>query len=407
MTECDERSARASVYAKKLARMIRVRTVQEPGNAWSFEDFHALLEELFPAVFERCELKMFGNDGGSLLFCWRSACADEEKQPALLLMSHQDVVDAEGPWTHEPFGGEIAEGRVWGRGALDIKGNLLCILQALEELIEEGFSPTSDIYVASSDCEEIGGNDLVPSYLKEQQVDIDLLVDEGPCVVRGEDGSLIAQVAVAEKGQAIFKCSAFGPGGHAMNVGKNTPLVRLGAFMAEVDAANLFEGDARPDLLDASGTTVAFTMAGASSVPNVVPREAWAVCDVRLAPGRTAESACETLETIAKRHDVEVTLNKSTPPSPVSDTNGHAYAQVKRAISSVYPEAEPRAVLLSGGTDTKHFTEVAPCCIRFTPMVFSAEQTATIHGIDENIDCAALLFGVDFFKTLIEERMSR
>ena len=212
---------------------------------------------------------------------------------------------------------------------------------------------------------------------------------------------------MAEKGQAIFKCSAFGPGGHAMNVGKNTPLVRLGAFMAEVDAANLFEGDARPDLLDASGTTVAFTMAGASSVPNVVPREAWAVCDVRLAPGRAAESARKALETIAKRHDVEVTLDKSTPSSPVSDTSGHAYAQVERVISSVYPRAEPRAVLLSGGTDTKHFTEVAPCCIRFTPMLFSAEQTATIHGIDENIDCAALPFGVDFFKTLIEDRMSR
>ena len=148
--ERDERSARANVYAKKLARMIRVRTVQESGNARSFEDFHDLLEELFPAVFERCELKMFGSDGGSLLFCWRSACADEEKQPALLLMSHQDVVDAEGPWTHEPFGGEIAEGRVWGRGALDIKGNLLCILQALEELIETGFSPAFDIYVAST-----------------------------------------------------------------------------------------------------------------------------------------------------------------------------------------------------------------------------------------------------------------
>ena len=210
MMGCDERSARERAYAEKLARMIRVRTVQEPGNAQSFEDFHALLEELFPAVFERCELKMFGDDGGSLLFRWRSACADEEKLPALLLMSHQDVVDAEGPWTHEPFGGEIAEGRVWGRGALDIKGNLLCILQALEELIEAGISPAFDIYVASSDCEEIGGNDLVPNYLKEQQVDIDLLVDEGPCVVRGEDGSLIAQVAVGEKGQAIFKCSAFG-----------------------------------------------------------------------------------------------------------------------------------------------------------------------------------------------------
>ncbi|WP_297156983.1 M20/M25/M40 family metallo-hydrolase [uncultured Ellagibacter sp.] len=407
MMESDERSRRALTYAEKLSRMIRVRTVQEPGNAQSFEDFHALLKELFPAVFAHCEIKVFGNDGGSLLFRWRAACAEGEGKPALLLMSHQDVVDAEGPWTHEPFGGEIAEGRVWGRGALDIKGNLLCILQAVEELIEAGFSPATDVYVASSDCEEIGGNDLVPDYLRAQQIDIDLLVDEGPCIIKGDDGVLAAQVAVAEKGQVIFKCSAFGPGGHAMSVKKNSPLVRLGAFMAEVDAADLFEGDARPDLFDKTGTTVAFTMAGASNVPNVVPREAWAICDVRLAPGRTVESAHHAMVEVGNRHDVEVTVSKSTPPSPVSDTSGLAYTQVTAAISSVYPDVRPRAVLLSGGTDTKHFTDVAQCCIRFTPMVFTPEQTATIHGIDENIDCAALPSGVDFFKTLIEHRSNR
>ena len=100
-------------------------------------------------------------------------------------------------------------------------------------------------------------------------------------------------------------------------------------------------------------------------------------------------------------------MSKSTPPSPVSDTSGLAYTQVTAAISSVYPDVRPRAVLLSGGTDTKHFTDVAQCCIRFTPMVFTPEQTATIHGIDENIDCAALPSGVDFFKTLIEHRSNR
>ena len=404
-------SARAAAYAGKLSRMIAAKTVWREGESAQFERFQALLAELFPHAHAACGKTVLGGAGGSLLFHWPAAGtrAEEGGAGALLLMSHQDVVDADDSWTRPPFAGEVADGRVWGRGALDIKGNLLCILQAIDELSAEGFAPSRDVYVASSNCEEVGGNDLVVDYLREHGIEIGLLVDEGPCIVRsagenGEEPHLIAQVAVAEKGQANFRCRALGPGGHAMNPPKNSPLVRLGAFMADVDAADLFAGSACPELFDATGTTAAFTMAGGSSASNVIPREAWAVCDVRLSPGTTVKAAQRALESVARAHDVEVVLAKGCDPSPVTDANGSSYAQVKRAIETVYPGAGCRAMLLAGGTDTKHFAAYVPDCIRITPMVFSPEQCATIHGTDENIDVAVLPGGVDFFKTLITQR---
>lgn len=403
-------SARAAAYAEKLARMIAVKTVWREGESAPFERFQALLEELFPHAHAVCGKTVLGGAGGSLLFHWPTAGGQpKDGEGALLLMSHQDVVDADDSWTHAPFAGEISDGRVWGRGALDIKGNLLCILQAIDELAAAGFSPSRDVYVASSNCEEVGGNDLVVDYLRERGARVGLLVDEGPCIVRtacvnDEEPHLVAQIAVAEKGQANFKCRALGPGGHAMNPPRNSPLVRLGAFMAEVDAADLFAGSACTELFDATGTTVAFTMARGSAASNVIPREAWVVCDVRLAPGTTVASAKAALEDIARGHDVEVVLEKGCDPSPVTDPNGSAVSQVKRAIETVYPGAGCRSMLLSGGTDTKHFVSYVPACVRITPMVFSPEQCATIHGTDENIDIAALPGGVDFFKTLIEQR---
>ena len=73
-------------------------------------------------------------------------------------MSHQDVVEATGEWKYPPFSGQIAEGRIWGRGTMDTKGSLCAILEAVEELLREGFTPSCDVYVASSCNEEIMGD---------------------------------------------------------------------------------------------------------------------------------------------------------------------------------------------------------------------------------------------------------
>ena len=163
-----DKTQRAEDYGKRLAEMIRRETVSsrfDPDRS-KFLDFHKTLEELFPLLHQTCEKHVFN---GSILFKWGGRGSHEP----ILLMSHHDVVEANGKWEHEPFSGDIdEEGRVWGRGTVDTKASLFCILTAVEELIAEGFVPECDVYVASSCTEEWSGEGapLTVQYLKEQGV---------------------------------------------------------------------------------------------------------------------------------------------------------------------------------------------------------------------------------------------
>lgn len=121
-----ENQDRAMRYARQIARMIQVDTVRRPGaDKENFDRLHAVMAELFPRVFEGCRRWEFES---SLLFCWPG-----KTRRALVLMSHQDVVEAPGAWKYPPFSGTIAEGKLWGRGALDVKGNLHDIFQAVAD----------------------------------------------------------------------------------------------------------------------------------------------------------------------------------------------------------------------------------------------------------------------------------
>ena len=167
-----ENQDRAMRYARQIARMIQVDTVRRPGaDKENFDRLHAVMAELFPRVFEGCRRWEFES---SLLFCWPG-----KTRRALVLMSHQDVVEAPGAWKYPPFSGTIAEGKLWGRGALDVKGNLHDIFQAVEELMEAGYTPEWDVYIAASHEEETGGNTLIVDFLREQGIVPEMLVDEG------------------------------------------------------------------------------------------------------------------------------------------------------------------------------------------------------------------------------------
>ena len=141
---------RIDLYANKLSRMVQMETVssREDPNVEKFLAFHALLEELFPTVFSVCEKVEID---GNLLLKWKGRSA---KDP-ILLMSHMDVVEANGDWKYPPFAGTIAEGKVWGRGSADTKCTLMALLQATEELLQAGYTPACDVYLASGCTEEI------------------------------------------------------------------------------------------------------------------------------------------------------------------------------------------------------------------------------------------------------------
>ena len=120
--------------------MVRVETVSVPGENQreKFLSFHRELESLFPLVHQKLEKTEID---GNLLFFWKGKSSEKP----LVLMSHQDVVPAGGEWKYPPFSGTIADGKVWGRGTADTKCSLLAFLQAVEELLAEGYTPDCDV----------------------------------------------------------------------------------------------------------------------------------------------------------------------------------------------------------------------------------------------------------------------
>ena len=157
----DEPEAVSLPLAQKLSQMVQCDTTSFEGqhDPDRFEAFHRVLRELFPLVHEKLEVT---DIDGNLLYYWRG----RSREKPILLMSHQDVVPAGGEWKHPPFSGVIEDGKVWGRGTADTKCSVLAFLQAVEELLAEGYTPDCDVYLSSSCTEEWGG-DGCPKLVEE------------------------------------------------------------------------------------------------------------------------------------------------------------------------------------------------------------------------------------------------
>lgn len=439
-----ERSQRAEKYGKQLAVLIRQETISDRNDPdkSKFLAFHEKLEELFPNLHATCEKHVFQ---GSLLFCWKG----KGTHAPILLMSHHDVVEAGGVWEHAPFSGDIDEaGRVWGRGTVDTKASLFCMMTAVEELIGEGFVPECDVYLASSCTEEISGEGapLTAAYLKEQGVKLALLLDEGGMIIKepvaGVKGTY-GMVGVLEKGYADLRFTARGSGGHASTPGKNTPLVRLGKFMAAAERHSPFKDSFNdtvkemfgrmapnmsfgmklifanmwlfepllkkllPAISPAAGamlhTTLAFTTAKGSDGLNVLPQEAWVTGNMRFIPHQSNEESIALITGLAKKYGIETEVLFQYPPCPVVDYRGSGFHLVEEVMHEVYPGVDVCPYVMTGGTDAKDYRELSEHCLRFAPLMINEQQYESIHGLNENIFQGALPGGVDFYKQIIRK----
>ena len=433
--------ARTQDYGQRLAQLIRCETVSHDHQTdkRKFYAFHDLLRQMFPNLFSACDYEDFD---GSFLLRWKGT---GDRLP-VMLMNHHDVVEAPGNWTYPPFSGTIADGKLWGRGTLDTKGGLWAMLQAAEELISEGFVPDRDLYFLSACTEETDGSgaDRISAELQRRGIRFDLVLDEGGMIldepIGGAKGTF-AMIGLGEKGCADLKFVARSTGGHASTPGKNTPLVRLGKFMAEAENANLFTSDMHPAIQEmfrriatrmaqplrfvlghprlfkglllrvipmVSGTagamlktTLAFTMAQGSQGTNVLPQEAWVVGNMRYSHHQGGEASMAAVRTLAEKYDIEMIVMESGFSSPMSDYHSDGFHRVERAIHAVYPHAVASPYLMTGASDCRYMSRVCDTCIRFAPLYITQAQMDSIHGIDENVDLSALAPAVDFYKHLI------
>lgn len=443
----------ADAVAQTLAGAIRCQTVsvmgdakQDAGAYTAFEDLHVHLKESFPRVHEQLSLTQIG--GYSLLYTWQG------KNPALapvLLMAHQDVVPVDPAtlpeWEHPPFDGVIADGYVWGRGAIDIKCMVITELAAVEALLKEGFIPERTLYLAFGHDEEIGGVDgatQIVAYLKAQGVTLGAVLDEGGTVTTdalGEMPTPIAVIGTSEKGILTLALSVEGTPGHSSTPPKQTAIGILAAALAKLEAHPM---PARPEMIvpmirHLGGyapvsqrlalanlwllggmvtrmlaknpmtnamirTTAAITMIGGGVKDNVLPREARAAVNFRLLPGDSVEGVIARVKQIIGDDRVSVAQGSEfgNAAAPLSPTDVPAFETLADAIRGAFGNIPVAPYLMMGASDSRHYAPICPHVYRFIPAVLSKDEVARVHAANERISVENVEKMTQFFMLLVK-----
>jgi len=417
-----------------LQRLIRFDTVNPPGNERPAQEF--LAAHLQAAGFE-CELLGHTHERPNLVARLRGA-ADG---PTLCLLSHVDTVLADpAAWTHGPWSGDIADGYLWGRGALDMKDQTAAEIAAACALARSGWRPPhGELMVACVVDEEAGGYEGA-MWLTENHPDrvrCDYVVNEGGGWRLEYDGRILYGVGCAEKGVFRFVLETDGVAGHASmpDMGDNAllklaPLLtRLGERRPSPDlteesrlllqalgestddpAAALANVRARAPELAVSlaamlGVTFAPTRVFASEKINVIPSRARIAVDCRVPPGLGEEDVLRRVLEVLGSDGYRLDFTEKIPGNR-SPFDSPFVEHIKAWVATQEPEATCVPSVLPGFTDSRTFRAAFPDCQaygffphRYMPITLHGPL---VHGADERIDLRDLAYGTSFFKYLIE-----
>jgi acetylornithine deacetylase/succinyl-diaminopimelate desuccinylase-like protein len=418
-----------------LQRLIRFNTVNPPGQERELQEF--LADRLRRAGFET-ELLAADEARPNLIARLRGP----DDGPTLGLLGHVDTVLADAAeWSHDPWSGDLADGFVWGRGALDMKGQVAAEVAAATALARDGWRPARGELVVMCVVDEEAGSGCGARWLTEQhpeKVRCDLLINEGGGNVFELDGRRYYGVCCAEKGIFRFTLTTEGVAGHASipRMGDNA-LLKMAPLLQRLGEASLqpalgdeprallslLDGDGEGDLdLEAAvtrlreldpllalvveptfGISLAPTKIRASEKVNVIPSRAHLQVDCRVPPGLgEAEVRARVEEVLGGdgyrlEFTEQVTGNRSPMDSPLMD-------QIRGWVGDNAPGADLVPMMLPGFTDSRWFREAFPGCVAygfFPHLRMSLHDTAPlIHGADERIDVRDLGFATRFFHDL-------
>lgn len=438
-------------FIKNLSDAIKIPTIANRDESlvdWApFDEFHAFLESAYPLMHEKLEKQIISTR--SLLYHWKSE--HPEKEP-IALLSHQDVVPVtpgtEDDWKYPAYSGEVAEGFLWGRGAIDMKNHLIGVCEAVETLLEEGYEPERDVYICFGHNEEvmaegeICGADCMMRWFKERGIRLDSVLDEGGAILEAKvdkviDGHL-AGVGIAEKGHVDFEISVNAKGGHSSQPPKHSALGELSRIVCKLEN-NQFKAELTPQLYSLFNeigknttypvrcvmsnlpvlkplvtkicseippvasmmrTTTAVTMANGSPAPNVLPQKATVNVNFRIMPGQTIDDVEKHIRKIAGPK-AEIRMVSGKNPSKISPTDSRAFNAIREICKEMDPKAIVAPYLVMGGTDARNYEEVCDNIYRYSPFLMDTALLLTCHGTNERIPLTSLKDGVVFFKKYI------
>ena len=439
---------------ERFAQSLRIATISWQDSA-KFDStvFIALQQHLrasFPLVDSLLERKVINKY--SLLYTWQGT--DASLKPALF-MAHQDVVPIDplsiSDWRYPPFEGKIDSGFVFGRGAIDVKCQVMGLLEAAEILLKQGFQPKRTILFAFGHDEEIGGAHgakEIAKYLRDTNIHPEFIMDEGGTILHGTvpgvpESTPVALIGIAEKGYVSFELTVEEKGGHSSMPPKHTAIGILSSAIARIEkhpypnelggaGAEIFNY-VGPEMnfplkmvfanrwlfsplikrqLDAGNstratmhTTTAVTVIQGGEKENVLPVKAKALVNFRLMPGNSSADALRHLEKIIDDPRVNIAFANEQDvyeASPVSDAGDKNFKILQTTISQIFPDAIVTPYLVLGSTDTKHYVGLTPNIYRFQPIRIHDSDLKRIHGTDERLSIASYKESVNFFLQLMK-----
>lgn len=427
--------------AHLLSRYIQFDTTNPPGNEAAAVEF--LADLLQQRGFE-CRVIQSGPGRANLIT--RLHAPGQAKALPCLLYTHADVVPAHAAdWSIPPFSGQIKDGFVWGRGAIDNKGLGIIFLQALTLLKQYAPPLQRDIILLIAADEETCGDYGVAWLLDHhpELVKAEYVWDEGGVGLRRISGPHphLYEIAIAEKGALVVQLVAHGTPGHASVPHADNPqdrlvkaLVRVKQWQhrprltqavvemlrrlasAEVFPRSLLFAQAENRLLwpmlrrvltkdpffaPLIHNTVSLTMLRGGHKSNVIPAQAEARLDIRLLPGETPEAILADLQRIIGDPKISVVVEEYPIPPVVTSSDTRFFQALAQTLQSLGPPGLVTPYLTPGTTDSRFFRRVGMKAYGFMPMLLDHQELSRIHGIDERVSIANLRWGMQVvFETL-------
>ena len=426
-----------------LRGLLRLDTRNPPGNEIRAAEY---LRSLLEAEGISGEIVGPSRDRGTFI----ARLKGNGSEPPLLLMSHTDVVAVEPEkWTHDPFSADIADGFIYGRGALDMKNMVTMEAMTMLLLKRRGVHLKRDVIFMAAADEEVGGTQGA-GWVVENRPDLiqaEYALNEGGGSGFEINGRRYYPVQTAEKGTVRFRMRTYGKPGHGSVPHHDNPILDLAeiltkcspqllpahftdtfrgyiAGIAETQPADVAQAlhavladestaDAAIDKLPLDEglklrmhamlrNTITPTMLRAGSQINVIPSEAEASIDGRNLPGWTPEMFLEELRSLVE-NEAEITLLEPSTPLE-ADLHSPLYNTIKGVLKVHDPEATSVPFLLTGGTDAKHVTKLGTRVYGFAPGLYMGpNEGRRVHSHDERINIRSLQWGVRVLYEVVEQ----
>jgi acetylornithine deacetylase/succinyl-diaminopimelate desuccinylase-like protein len=425
-----------------LRELLRINTVNPPGNELPACEFLAgvlATEGVDSTILEAQPGR------GNLV----ARIKGDGRAAPLLLMAHLDVVPVEPEnWTHPPFAAEIAEGYLYGRGALDTK-QLAAMELMVMLLVKRNRMPLGRDVIFMASADEEAGSRSGASWIVKEHADLiraEYAINEGGGFGSEILGKRIYSVQTGEKGTARFTLRARGRAGHGSMPHRENAVLRLAAGLGKLGEATLPQhvvptarlrieglaqvlggrvGSSLRLLLDSkNGTgileklpldeglrgvlyamlhnTVTPTMLRAGSKINVIPSMAEARVDARLLPGQTKDTFLKELRAVLD-NSFEIEFDENATPGLEFDPASPLYDTFKRVLGRYDPEATILPELNAGATDARHVAKLGTKVYGFCPMYDRDRELERVHGHDERISLENVEFGTRMLYEVVSE----